>query len=151
VAKTINAPLRVAAKQSSSSSVCMGSGPSKPREAVMATLKNRVARLEKEQQFRTWLDFERFLEGLTDEQLEEIAVYWRFPEPLPEPLPIGASRLDGLDRSRLMRLWEESERETARIMHEMRGRSPEECRFHIHHEHWPEDACSAANCRKRRL
>jgi hypothetical protein len=67
----------------------------------MATLKNRVARLEKEQQFRTWLDFERFLEGLSDEQVEEIAVYWRFPEPLPEPLPMGASRLDGLDRSRL--------------------------------------------------
>jgi hypothetical protein len=117
----------------------------------MATLKNRVARLEKEQQFRTWLDFERFLEGLSDEQLEEIAIFWRFPEPLPEPLPMGASRLDGLDRSHLMRLWEESERETARIMHEMRGRSPEECRFHLHHEHWPEQACSAANCRKRRL
>jgi hypothetical protein len=34
--------------------------------------------LEKEQQFRTWLDFERFLEGLSDEQLEEIAIFWRF-------------------------------------------------------------------------
>ena len=114
-------------------------------------IENRVARLEKEQQFRTWVGFERFLESLTEEQLQELALHWRFPEPLPEPLPMGASRLDGLDRSRLMRLWEESERETARIMHEMRGRSPEECRLHFHHEHWPEHACSAANCHKRRL
>jgi hypothetical protein len=98
VAKTINAPLRVAAKRTSSSSVCMGSGRSRPREAVIATFKNRVAQLEKEQQFRILLDFERLLEGPSDE-LEEIAIFWRFPEPLPEPLPIGASRLDGLDRS----------------------------------------------------
>jgi hypothetical protein len=91
----------------------MGTGRIGATEAIMANLKNRVARLEKEQQFRTWLDFERFLEGLSDEHLEEIAIFWRIPEPLPAPLAMGASRLNGLDRSSLMWLWEESERETA--------------------------------------
>src|SRR5215831_1408091 len=89
----------------------------------MANLKSRVERLEKEQQFRTWIGFERFLESLTDEQLEELALHWRFPEVLPEPLPKGASRLDGLDRKTLLKLWEESEREIAQIMEEMEGRS----------------------------
>jgi len=89
----------------------------------VATLKSRVERLEKEQQFRTWIAFERFLESLTDEQLKELSLHWRFPEVLPEPFPKGASRLDGLDRKTLLKLWEEKERETARIMDEMKGRS----------------------------
>ena len=59
----------------------------------MSSLKSRIEQLEKERQFQRWLMFERFLEGLTDEQLEDIALYWRFPEPLPEPLPRGASCL----------------------------------------------------------
>jgi len=117
----------------------------------VANLKSRVERLEKEQQFRTWLGFERFLESLTVEQLEELSLHWRFPEVLPEPLPKGASRLDRLDRKTLLKLWEESERDTARIMDEMKGRSLDERRFHMDHQHWPEQACSTANCRKRRL
>jgi hypothetical protein len=48
--------------------------------------------------------------------IEDLAVYWRFPDPLPKPLPMGASRLDGLDRQSLLKLWQEEERETARIM-----------------------------------
>src|SRR5215831_3102862 len=107
----------------------------------MANLKSRVERLEKEQQFRTWIGFERFLESLTDEQLEELSLYWRFPEVLPEPLPKGASRLDGLDRKTLLKLWEESEREIGRLMEEMEGRSLDERRFHLDHQHWPEQSC----------
>lgn len=40
---------------------------------MMTTLKSRIERLEKEQRFQGWLWYERFLEGLTDEQLEAIA------------------------------------------------------------------------------
>ena|SRR5579864_786181 len=65
----------------------------------MAALKNRVERLEKEQRFQQWFHFERFLEGLTEEQLDDIVIYCRFPEPLPEPLPPGASRFRSSRRS----------------------------------------------------
>ena len=47
----------------------------------MTTLKRRLKRLEKEQRFKDWLGYERFLEGLTEEQLEAVAAHWRFPEP----------------------------------------------------------------------
>ena len=59
----------------------------------MAALKNRVERLETEQSFQRWLQFERFLEGLSDKQLEDIILYWRFPKRLPEPLPMGDAAL----------------------------------------------------------
>jgi hypothetical protein len=64
----------------------------------METLRNRVRRLEKEAKFRRWLDFSRLLKSLSDSQLEEVATNFRFPDPMPEPLPIGMSKLDGLDR-----------------------------------------------------
>jgi hypothetical protein len=80
----------------------------------MAALKSRIERLEKEQRFQGWLWYERFLEGLTEDQLEAIASQWRFPEPMPEPLPWGPSKLDRLDRKSLLRLWEEDERHFGR-------------------------------------
>ena len=98
----------------------MRPGPSRPRLA-----KSRV-------------QFSRLLEGLTDAQLEEVALHWRFPEPLPTPLPSGASELDGLDEKSLRKLWKESEREISRIMREMRERSEQEHMFYLHHGHWPE-------------
>ena len=76
----------------------------------MTHLKNRIERLETEYRFRRWFHFQRFLEALTLEQLEAITARGHYPEPLPEPLPRGASRLDGLDRKSLMKLWQESER-----------------------------------------
>ena len=103
-------------------------------------LRSRVEHLEKAARFTRWFQFSRFLEGLTDKELEEIAIHWRFPEPLPDPLPTGRSELDGLDRARLLRLWEESERETSRIMHEIRDRYEDERRFYLHHGHRPEQA-----------
>jgi hypothetical protein len=113
----------------------------------MANRKSRIERLEKELKFRRWLDFSRFLEGITHEQLEEIAIHWRFPEPLPEPLPMGASRLDGLDRKTLLKLWETSEHEIARIMREQEGRNEDELEFELDHGHWPEEHCPAG-CRQ---
>jgi len=103
----------------------------------MAGLQKRVEWLEKEQRFQQWLQFERFLEGLSDKQLEDIVIYCRFPEPLPEALPMGASRLDGLDRKSLNELFEESERKTINLMCEMKGRTEDEFRFHVRHDHWP--------------
>jgi len=47
-----------------------------------------MERLEREQRFREWLWYERFLEGLTEEQLETVATEWRFPEPTPERIEI---------------------------------------------------------------
>jgi len=80
--------------------------------------------------FRRWFYFSRFLEGLSQEQIEEIALNWRFPVPLPEPLPWGMSELDSLDRKSLILRWEESERETSE-------HTEDEYKFYVRHGHWP--------------
>ena len=69
----------------------------------MESIKDRLERLEDSQRFIDWFLFQRFIENLTAEQLETVARDGRWPEPLPEPLPRGASRLDGLDRKSLER------------------------------------------------
>ena len=117
----------------------------------MSSLKSRIEQLEKERQFQHWLRFSRFTEGLTDEQLEDIEIYGRFPEPLPEPLPKGASSLDSLDRKNLLKLWEAEERAIARGITEMKGRSADELKYEMEHEHWPEQLCGPRNCRKQRM
>ena len=63
------------------------------------------------------------LESLSDSQLEEVAIDFRFPDPVPEPLPIGMSKLDGLDRKTLLGIWEEEEQAISRIMRELKGRN----------------------------
>jgi len=105
------------------------------------TSKNRIERLETEYRFRRWFHFQRFLEALTLEQLEAITARGHYPEPLPE-LPRGASRLDGLDRKSLMKLWQENERWHAQF----RSRSTEDKEFFCVHGHWPEQACEERNC-----
>jgi hypothetical protein len=119
-------------------SVHMDTGRQRVWSRKMETLRTRLRRLEKEAGFRRWLDFSRLLENLSDSQLEEVAIYFRFPDPMPEPLSIGMSKLDGLDRKTLLRMWEESERTTARTMHDMKGRNEVERQVHVHHGHWPE-------------
>lgn len=57
--------------------------------------------------------------------LETEALFW------------GMSELDRLDRRTLLRRWEESERETLRIMRETSEHSEDERRFYVHHGHWP--------------
>jgi hypothetical protein len=60
----------------------------------METRRTRLRRIEKEAQFRRRLDFSRLLENLSDSQIQEIAIYFRFPGPMPEQLPIGMSKVD---------------------------------------------------------
>jgi hypothetical protein len=103
----------------------------------------KIARLEREKRFRDWLAVERFLEGLTREQLELYACHGQLPEPLPEPLPLGASRLDRMDRKSLIRMWESHEREFA-------DRSKEELIFYCAHGHWPGQACDERCCKSRK-
>jgi hypothetical protein len=105
----------------------------------MPMLKSRLTRLEKEQRFKDWLGYERFLEGLTEEQLAAVAAHWRFPEPMPPSLPWGSSKLDGLDRKSLLKLWQESERVFA-------GRSKVELGFYATHGHWRDQACDEQIC-----
>jgi hypothetical protein len=100
----------------------------------MTTLKSRVERVERAHRFRAWLQYERFLESLTEEQLTAYARHGCLPEPLPEPLPIGKSQLDSLDRKSLIKLWRENDRI-------YRGRSREEMLSFAIHGHWPEQPC----------
>lgn len=104
-------------------------------------LNARIARLEREQRFRDWLTDKRFFESWTDQQLEVYARHGQLPEPLPVPLPPGASRLDGMDRKSLIRMWEAHEREFA-------GRTDEELLFYSVHKHWPEQPCEEQTCYK---
>jgi hypothetical protein len=97
----------------------------------MTTLRSRIERLEKEQRFKDWFWYQRFLEGLAQEQLEAIATEGRFPEPMPEPLSWGASKLDRLDRKSLLRLWEEDERVFSH-------RSRDELKLFAENGYWPE-------------
>ena len=62
----------------------------------MPSIQDRLKQLEDRRRFLTWFVFERFLESLNQEQLETYARDRRWPEPLPEPLLQGASRLDRL-------------------------------------------------------
>ena len=75
------------------------------------SLETRLERLEKEARFEAWLWFQRFLESVTEQQLEDLATHWRWPEPMPPPLPIGASKLDSLDRQTLQKMFDQNERE----------------------------------------
>lgn len=97
------------------------------------SIKSRLERLEAEQRFEDWIAEQRFLESFTDEQLKDLRNYGRFPDPLPDPLPIGKSRLDQLDRKTLIKQWREHEREWA-------GRAAKELTFYASHGHWPEEA-----------
>jgi hypothetical protein len=104
----------------------------------METRRTRLRRIEKEAQFRRRLDFPRLFENLSDSQIAEIAIYFCFPGPMPEQLPIGMSKVDGLDRETLLSMWEQEEQTISRIMHELKGRNEEEHRFYLHRVHWPE-------------
>jgi hypothetical protein len=111
--------------------------------AAMA-IRNRVERLEQETRFEDWLRFQRYLEFLSDEQLEVFAVLGFWPDPPPPDPPLGACRLDSRPRKELIRLFEADERERAKFAH----RSNEEKLFFIDHAHWPEVPCEKSDCQK---
>jgi hypothetical protein len=98
---------------------------------TMPSIQERLDRLEDGRRFIAWFVFERLLDSLTLEQLETYARNGRWPGPLPEPLPRGASRLDGLDRKSLIKRWKESERM-------FRHRSQDEIPFYGENRYWPE-------------
>jgi hypothetical protein len=110
----------------------------------MVARSSRIDRLEFEMQFRRWLWHARLLESLTIQQLEEYVCLGRLPDPLPEPLPMGKSKLEGMDRKGLKRLWEDDLRFFG-------GRNKQELIFFTAHGHWPEQACNEQQCRKARF
>ena len=65
----------------------------------MSDLKSRLGKLEREYRFRQWFHFERYMESLNEEQLLSFARHGFCEDPQPEPLPLGSSKLDGLDRN----------------------------------------------------
>ncbi len=109
---------------------------------AVTTHKKRVDLVELEIQFLGWLRSERFLERLSVDQLLGFACLGLLPEPLPAPLPKGASKLDGLSRKRLVELWEDDLRFFG-------GRSEQELIFFTVHGHWPEQPCGE-HCRRPR-
>lgn len=105
-------------------------------------IKNRVERLERQERFKEWLRFQRYLDCVTDNQLEFLVVFGYWPDLSPaEPLP-GTSRWDSLPQKELLRLFEVDERKRAQFAH----RSDEDKRFFIDHAHWPEKPCQSCNC-----
>jgi len=107
-------------------------------------IRNRVERLEQETRFQNWLKFQRYLEYLSDDQLEHFVVFgfWRAPQPS-EP-PAGKCRVDSLSRKELIRLFEADERKRAKFAH----RSDVEKTFFLNHAHWPEEACDECDCQQ---
>jgi hypothetical protein len=73
---------------------------------MRSSILNRLERLEKEYRFVNWFLGQRFIESLTDDELEAYAHEGKFPEPVPNRL----SKLDGLDRDRLVKRWQEDRR-----------------------------------------
>src|SRR6266478_9847679 len=103
----------------------------------MSELRARIKRLEDECHFRRWFQFERYMESLSEEQLSFFARHGFCEDPQPEPLLFGSSKLDTLDRKKLVELWQESERTHAQFA--TRSSEDQEC-FCIH-GHWPEEVC----------
>jgi hypothetical protein len=95
-------------------------------------------------QFQRWLRLTRLLESFSEEQLEQSTCLGLWPDPLPDPLPKGESQLDGLERKRLLKLWEEDER-----FYE--GRSEQDLIYFCAHGHWPDQACKEPECCKARF
>ena len=110
----------------------------------MSDLKSRVERLEREYRFRRWFHFQRYLESLSLEQLESFATRGFCEGPVPEPLPPGGSKLDGLDRNKLLEQWQKNERWHAKFAR----RKLEDQEFYYVHGHWPEQACDTECVRK---
>lgn len=92
----------------------------------LASIRDRLGRLEKRRRFLDWFVRHRFYATLTEEELKTFAS-GRFPNPIPN----RSSNVDRLDRKSLLRLWEEDERKQG-------GRSPEELEYYTKNGVWPE-------------
>ena len=99
------------------------------------TISRRIERLETEMRFRIWVRYHRFLDSLSEDELEMMSVTGRFPE-RPEPAP-GMSRFDNMGRAELQKLCKEDQQTWA-------GRNHEELVFWAAHGHWPEQGCGTS-------
>ena len=100
----------------------------------MTSAKSRLARLEQEQRFKRWFETNDLLERFTDEELKIYSEAGELPQSaLCDSVADRPSRLDGLDRKTILKLFEE---------HELifGGRSDEEISFYATHGYWPEAA-----------
>lgn len=102
------------------------------RDESFMTIENRLTRVETEVRFRHWLRIERIMEAMSVDELKQFAATGQWPD-RPEPAP-GASTLDTMDRSELIKLWQEDLRDFA-------GRNSEELEFFAVHGYWPEQHC----------
>lgn len=93
----------------------------------MASIRDRLMRLENRRRFLEWFVWHRLCSTLTLEELETYVSGGDFPDPMPNRL----SSLDTLDRKSLLKLWEEDELRFGR-------RSQEELDFFAEHAFWPE-------------
>jgi|SRR5450755_3186747 len=93
----------------------------------MATIRDRLQRLEERRRFLDWFVRHRFYTTLTSEELETCASGGG----LPDPIPNRPSSVDSLDRKSLLKLWEEDEAKFG-------GRSQEELDFYAENASWPE-------------
>jgi hypothetical protein len=93
----------------------------------MASIRDRLIRLENRRRFLDWFVWHRLCATLTLEELETYASGGGFPNPIPN----RPSSLDTLDRKSLLKLWEEDELRFG-------GRSQEELDFFAEHCFWPE-------------
>jgi hypothetical protein len=98
---------------------------------AMTSVKGRLARLEKEQRFKRWFEINDLLERFTDEELKIYSETGELPESvLRDSFVDRPSKLDGLDRKALLKLFEEHELAFG-------SRSDEEIRFHVTYGYWP--------------
>lgn len=88
----------------------------------------RLACLENELQLRRWLRLQRVFETMTANELEAFAITGVWVD-RPEP-EFGLSKLDSMDRARLIRLWKTSLTIYA-------GHSRSELDFYAIHGYWP--------------
>lgn len=86
---------------------------------AMASIRERLLRLERRRHFVDWFVRHRFYDTLTLEELEACASGGGFPDPLPN----RQSSVDRLDRKSLLNLWEKDELKFG-------GRSREELEFY---------------------
>lgn len=94
---------------------------------MRASVLKRLEKLEKEYQFTTWFLGARFIESLTDNELD----MFRGDNLLTDPLPSRPSPLDKLDRKSLEKKWQEDESAYA-------YRTSEEFDYFCDHGDWPE-------------
>jgi hypothetical protein len=100
-------------------------------------LRTRLRRLEKEAGFGGgWISPDSLKIFQTRKSKRSRSIF-AFLTPMPEPLRVGMSKLEGLDRKSLLGMCEE-ERTISRIMRELKGRNEEEHGFYLRRGHCPE-------------